>query len=433
MDVVYERSAGLAVHPKTVVACRIYRHESGSKVKESATFETMPDRLLQLRAWLKQAAIEVIAMASTGVYWKPIYTILEEAFQILVVNAAHMKAVSGRKTDVKEAEWKADLLRHGLLKGSFMPPTAQRDVRELTRLRSSVVAEGSRAVNRLQKILEQANLNLASVVTAVTGTSARARLNALVVGTTDEHALADLAQGRLRDKRDLLERALQGRVRDIHRFRLADALAQIDDYDERIQRLTQEIDRLLRPFEQTLVQLDTIPGVGRIVADTIRAEVGTDLSRLPDQHHLASWAGLVPGNKVRGGQPLSASLRKGPPALKPTLVQAAPAAIRPQHPYLSATYHRIAARRGKKRAIIAVARSILQIAFFILRDGTPYRELGADSFDQPHPERTLRRLTQRLNRLGLDVTLAECPPQLPVAYPFVRRAGHGRSTPTTKG
>jgi transposase len=276
-------------------------------------------------------------MESTGVYWKPIYTILEEDFQILVVNAAHMKAVPGRKTDVKEAEWIADLLRHGLLKGSFSPSTAQPDVRELTRLGSSVLAERSRAVNRLQKILEQANLKLASVVTDVTGTSARAMLNALVVGTTDEHALADLAQGRLRDKLDLLERALQGRVRDIHRFLLADALAQIDYYDERIQRLTQEIDRLLRPFEQTLDQLDTIPGVGRIVADTILAEVGTDMARFPDQHPLASWAGLVPGNKVSGGKRLSATLRKGAPALKRTLVQAAHAAIRTKNTYLSAT------------------------------------------------------------------------------------------------
>jgi transposase len=415
MEIVHERCAGLDVHLKSVVACRIYPDESGQVVKEVVTFETMTDSLGELGAWLKAVGIEVVAMESTGVYWKPIYTVLEEDFEILVVNAAHMKAVPGRKTDVKDAEWIADLLRHGLLKGSFIPPTAQRDGRELTRLRSSVVAERSRAVNRLQKILEQANIKLASVVTDVTGASARAMLDALVQGSTDEQALAALAQGRLRDKTDLLQRALVGRVRDIHRFLLADALAQIDYYDERIERLSQEIDRLLRPFEQALVHLDTIPGVGRTVAQTIVAEVGNDMSRFPDQHHLASWAGLVPGNKVSGGKRLSSTIRKGSPALKRTLVQAAHAASRAKHTYLSAMYHRIAARRGKKRAIIAVARTILEIAFFILRDGTPYRELGPDFFDQRNRDRTVRRLTQRLNRLGLAVTLSELPPQQPAA------------------
>jgi transposase len=270
-------------------------------------------------------------------------------------------------------------------------------VRELTRLRSSVVAERSRAVNRLQKILEQANLKLASVVSDVTGVSARAMLEALVHGRSDEQALAALAPGRLRDKTDLLERALVGRVRDIHRFLIADALAQVDYY----------ADRLLRPFEQTISLLDTIPGVGRIVAQSILAEVGTDMSRFLDQHHLASWAGLVPGNKVSGGKRLSSTVRKGPPALKRALLQPAHAAIRTKHTSLNVSYHRLAARRGKKRAIIAIARTILESAFFIIRDRVPYRELGPAYFDHRNRERTIRRLTQRLNRLGLDVTLSE--------------------------
>jgi transposase len=415
MEIVYERCAGLDVHVKNVVACRIYPDEQGKVVKEVLTFETMTDSLVALAEWLKEAAIQVVAMESTGLYWKPIYTVLETDFEILVVNAAHMKAVPGRKTDVKDAEWIADLLRHGLLQGSFIPSTAQRDVRELTRLRSSVVAERSRAVNRLQKILEQANIKLASVVSDVTGASARAMLDALVQGSTDQQALAALAQGRWRDKTDLLQRALVGRVRDIHPFLLADALAQLDYYDERIDRLSQEIDRLLRPFEQALDHLDTIPGVGRTVAQTILAEVGNDMSRFPDQHHLASWAGLVPGNKGSAGKRLSSAIRKGAPALKRTLVQAAHAAVRSKHTYLSALYHRIAARRGNKRAIIAVARSLLEIAFFILRDGTSYHDLGPDFFDNRNRDRTVRRLTQRLNRLGLSVTLSELPPQNLVA------------------
>jgi len=419
MEVVHARCAGLDVHQKTVVACRVYPDAAGHMVKETASFETMTDSLVALREWLKQVSIAVVAMESTGVYWKPIYTILAEGgFEIVVVNAAHMKAVPGRKTDVKDAEWIADLLRHGLLKGSFIPSTQQQDVRELTRLRSSVVADRSRAVNRLQKILETANIKVASVVTDVTGASARAMLNALVQGSTDQVALAALAQGRLRDKTDLLERALGGRIRDVHRFLIADALGQIDYFDERIERLTQEIDRLLHPFEPTLTLLDTIPGVGRTVAQCILAEIGTDMSRFPDQHHLASWAGLVPGNKVSGGKRLSASIRKGSPALKRTLVQAAHAAIRTKHTFLNASYHRLAARRGKKRAIIAIARTILESAFFIIRDDVPYRELGPDFFDQRNRERTIRRLTQRLNRLGFDVTLSDSPSLPPAAYSF---------------
>ena len=411
MEVVNPLCAGLDVHKQTVVACRIYPDATGKLVKEVVTFETMTDSLVALRDWLTAAKIPIVAMESTGVYWKPVYTILVEAVEILVVNAAHMKAIPGRKTDVKDAEWIADLLRHGLLKGSFIPSEEQRDVRELTRLRSSVVAERSRAVNRLQKLMEQANLKLASVVSDVTGVSARAMLDNLVAGRTDAKLLAALAQGRLKDKTDLLERALDGRVRAVHRFLVADALAQIDYYDERLERLSQEIEQRLRPFEAAIERLDSIPGVGRIVAETILAEIGTDMSRFPDQHHLASWAGLVPGNKVSGGKRLSANIRKGAPALKRTLVQAAHAAIRKKNTYLTAMYHRIAARRGKKKAIIAVARTILVAAYFILRDGVFYQDLGADYFDQRNRERTIQRLTQRLNRLGLTVILTDAPAQ----------------------
>jgi len=410
MEVVNGYAGGLDVHKASVVACALYGDLQGKVVREVATFGTMTADLISLRDWLVERQVRIVAMESTGVYWKPVYTILVEALEVMVVNAAHMKAIPGRKTDVKDAEWIADLLRHGLLKGSFIPSEAQRDVRELTRLRSSVVAERGRAVNRLQKLLEQANLKLATVASEVTGVSARAMLNQIVAGNTTVQALAALAQGRLKDKTDVLERALDGRVRSVHRFLMADALAQIDYYDERLERLSQEIDQRLRPFDEALVRLDTIPGVGRIVAQTVLAEVGTDMSRFPDQQHLTAWAGLVPANKVSGGKRLSASIRKGSPALKRTLVQAAHAAIHTKT-YLSAFYRRIAARRGKKRAIISVARKILEIAYFILRDGTTYHDLGPDYFDRRNRQRTIQRLTNRLERLGLNVTLDEVTPQ----------------------
>jgi transposase len=408
METLNKRCAGLDVHKRNVVACRLCEAEGGKLDKEVATFEATTAGLLALKAWLKAAHIEQVAMESTGEYWKPVYTILEEGdFEVLVVNAQHLKAVPGRKTDIKDAEWIAKLLRHGLLKGSFIPPQAQRDIRELTRLRSTVMADRARMVNRLQKVLEQANLKLSSVVSDVMGASARAMLAALVAGQADPKVLAELAQGRLREKLDRLEQALQGRVRDIHRFMLADALAQIDYYDERMTRINAQIEERLRPFDQEVAWLDTIPGVGQLVAQVFLAEVGADMSRFPSDHHLAAWAGVAPGNNQSGGKRLSGSARKGSPALRCALIQAAHAAAKTKHTYLAAQYHRLAARRGRKRALMAVAHSILIIAYHLLKNRTTYQELGADYFDRRAREGTVRHLTRRLQRLGFSVTLTE--------------------------
>jgi transposase len=405
MEIVHSRCAGLDVHQKTVVACRIYPGNRGKVIRDIETFDTFTDGLLQLSDWLNAVGIEQVAMESTGEYWKPVYTILDGTFELLVANAQHLKSVPGRKTDVKDAEWIADLLRHGLLKASFIPSTEQRDVRELTRLRSSVIADRARAVNRLQKVLEQANLKLASVATDVTGLSARMMLSEIIRGGSDPKLLADLAQGRMRDKIPTLERALQGRVRDIHRFLLADALAQIDAYDERIERITQEIDRLLHSFEAIRRNLDTIPGVGIVVADTILAELGQDMSRFPTDHQAAAWAGLAPGNNTSGGKRLSGKTRKGSKALKRAMIQAVQAAAKTKNTYLSAFYHRVAARRGKKRAIVAVAHKLLRIAYHVIKNECPYHELGADFFDKRDRDFTARRLTQRLEKLGFAVSL----------------------------
>ncbi len=407
MDVLNKRCAGLDVHKREVVACRLYEDEAGKALKDIASFEATTAGLLQLSQWLKAAAIEQVAMESTGEFWKPVYSILEGDFEIVVVNAQHLKAVPGRKTDIKDAEWIAKLLHHGLLKGSFIPPQAQRDVRELTRLRSTVIADRARTVNRLQKVLEQANLKLASVVSDVMGTSARAMLQAIIAGQGDPKLLADLAQGRLREKMDRLEQALQGRVGEVHRFMLAAALAQIDCYDERIARIAQQIEERLRPFDQPLADLDTIPGVGEQVAQVLLAEVGADMSRFPSDNHLAAWAGVAPGNNQSGGKRLSDAVRKGSPALRRALVQAAHAASKTKNTYLAAQYHRLAARRGRKRAILAVAHSILIIPYHILKHGTVYQDLGADYFDRRSREGTARHLTRRLQRLGFSVTLTE--------------------------
>jgi transposase len=407
MRVVNHRCGGLDVHQKTVVACRVYEDAMGQVIKEIQTFETMTDGLLALSDWLSAVGVKQVAMESTGEYWKPIYTILEGNFEIVVANAQHMKAVPGRKTDAKDAEWIADLLRHGLLKASFIPPQPQRDVRELTRLRSSVMADRTRAVNRLQKILEQANLKLTSVASNVMGASARAMLEEIVQGNTDPQMLAELALGRLREKLPQLERALQGRVRDIHQFMIADALAQIDYFDERVARISQEITRRFQPLETHLANLDTIPGVGLVVAQIILAEIGSDMSRFPTDRHLASWAGVAPGNHQSAGKRLSGKTRKGSQALKTALVQAAHAAAKTKNTYLSAQYHRIAARRGAKRAALAVAHSILRIAYHIIQQGKPYYELGADYFDRRNRERTIRSLTRRLQKLGCNVSVTE--------------------------
>jgi transposase len=337
-------------------------------------------------------------------YWKPIFNVLEEGFELLLVNAQHLKAVPGRKTDVKDAEWIADLLRHGLLKPSFIPDRDQRELRELVRYRTSLVQERTAAANRLQKVLEGANIKLASVATDILGRSGRQMLEALVAGETNTAAMAEFARGRLRDKRGALERALTGRFGPHQRFLVAEILTQIDFLDETIERLSAEIGERERPFEAVLERLDTIPGVGRRIAEIIVAEVGPDVRRFPSAGHLASWAGLCPGQDESAGKRRSGKTRKGNRWVRTALVEAAQAARRTKT-YLAAQFRRLTTRRGLKKAMVAVAHSILRIVYHLLIDEHPFEDLGETYFDQRQRQHVSRRLKQRLERLGYRVQL----------------------------
>jgi transposase len=413
MDVVYERCAGLDVHKKTVTACRIYPDAQGHKTKDSRTFTTMTQDLLKLADWLAQAGCTHAAMESTGEYWKPVFNILEATVEVLLINAQHIKNVPGRKTDVADAEWIADLLQHGLLRASFIPPQAQRDLRDLTRYRMNLVQERSMVAQWLQKVLESANIKLAAVATDVLGVSGRAMLQALIEGSPDAAAMAGLAKGRMREKRAALEQALTGRVRPHHRVLIADHLIHIDFLDERIdfiaQQITQHIDEHFPNDEDALRLLDTIPGVGRNTAEMLLAETGPDMSRFPSANHLASWAGLAPGNNESAGKKRSGRTRPGNRNLRTGLLQAAHAAVRKGKSYLAAQYNRLAARRGKKKAAVAVAHSIPVSAYYILSRREPYHDLGPAYFDELKREATVHRLTQRLQNLGYVVIVRPAP------------------------
>ncbi len=414
MNVLYERCCGLDVHKKSVVACLLT--PAGKQIK---TFGTMTTDILRMADWLQQEECTHVAMESTGVYWKPIYNLLEGQFELLVVNAQHIKAVPGRKTDVKDSEWIADLLRHGLLRASFIPDAAQRDLRELTRYRTTIVRERASVINRLQKVLEDANIKLAGVATDITGVSARAMLEGLLSGQTDTAALADLAKGRLREKSEELVKALSGRIRSFHRFMIAEHLGHIDYLDAAIERVSGEIEERTRPFveepadeagdeagETDMLQLlDSVPGISERVAQVLVAEMGIDMSRFPSAHHLASWAGMCPGNNQSGGKAGSGRTRKGPPWLKQVLVEAANGAVRVKDSYLSAQYHRLAGRRGAKRALVAVAHTILVIVYHILSRRVSYQELGGNYFDERERHMVEKRAVRRLERLGYQVQL----------------------------
>jgi transposase len=405
MEIVYERCCGLDVHKLTVVACVLVPGAGGKPRKEVRTFGTLTDEVLQLAAWLTQHGVTHVALESTGVYWKPIWNLLEGSFTLLLVNAQHIKQVPGRKTDVRDCEWIADLLRHGLLKASFVPEQPQRELRELTRYRTTVIRERTAEINRLQKTLEGANIKLASVASDVLGISARQMLDALVGGTTDAAALADLARGKLRAKLPTLERALAGRFAAHHQFLVAQHLAHIDYLDEAIARLDAVIAERLRPFETAIERLDTIPGVGRRTAEVLVAEIGTDMARFPTAGHLASWAGLCPGNNESAGKRKSGKTRKGDVWLRAALVEAAHAASHTKATYLAAQYHRLMARRGKKKALVAVAHSILVIAYHLLERECAYSELGHNYFDERDRQTLERRLVRRLEALGYRVTV----------------------------
>jgi transposase len=363
-----------------------------------------PD-ILARADWLTTQEVTHVAMESTGVYWKPIWNLLEDQFELLLVNARHVKAVPGRKTDVRDCEWLAELLRHGLLTSSFVPDRPQRELRELTRFQTSLVRERTAEANRLQKTLEGANIKLASVATDILGKSGRDILAALVAGETDSAQLVQLAHGRLREKLPQLARALVGRVGPHQRFLVAQQLAHIDFLDESIAQVSTEIAERLRPDEAASARLDTIPGIGRFVAELLVAEIGTDLTRFPSPKHLASWAGLCPGNHESAGKRRSGKTRKGSPWLRACLVQAAHAAARTRGTYLAAQYRRLAARRGRAKAAVAVAHSILIIAYHLLTEGTVYCDLGGNYFDEQDRQGVARRLVHRLQGLGYGVTL----------------------------
>jgi transposase len=405
MQVLYPCCCGLDVHKKFVVACVLTTNAEGHVQKESRTFSTMTHDLLTMLDWLHAAGCTHVAMESTSSYWRPVYNLLEGQFTLLVGNAYHMKAVPGRKTDVKDAEWIADLLRHGLIRGSFIPSPVQRQLRDLTRYRTHLVEARARLTNRLQAVLEDANVKLASVVTDIRGTSARAILAALIAGETNPTVLADLALGRMRSKREVLAQAVVGRFTPHHAFLITEHLSQLDYLEDAVERVGAEITQRLAEDQAALELLDTIPGVGQRAAEIMLAEVGTDMARFPTAKHLASWAGMCPGNKESGGKRLSGKTRKGNIWLRHVLFEVAHAASKTKDTYLSAQYRRLATRRGKQRALIALGHSILVSAYHILTRRVPYRELGPLYFDSLDRQRVQQRLVHRLERLGYTVNL----------------------------
>jgi transposase len=405
VEVVYPRCCGVDVHKKTVVACLIVPGPQGRPVKEVRTCGTMTDELLALVDWVVTAGCTHVAMESTGSFWKPLYNLLEGVLEVLVVNAAHIKAVPGRKTDVRDWEWIADLLRHGLLHASFIPERPQRELRELTRYRASLVHERAAEVNRVQKVLEGANIKLAAVATDIMGVSGRDMLAALIEGTADAATMAQFARGRMREKIPQLEQALAGTFGAHQRFLIAQQLAHIDFLDALIERISAQIAERVRPFEEEIALLDTITGIGRYTAEVVVAEIGVDLRRFPRADHLGSWAGVAPGNNESAGKRRSGKTRKGNPWLRRALVEAAHAAGRTKNTYLGAQYRRLVARKGKTRAAVAVAHSILTIVYHVLTDRQPYADLGGDYFDRRDQQAVQRRLVHRLEALGYTVSL----------------------------
>jgi len=400
MKVVYKTCCGLDVHKKIIAACIL----NGDK-KELKSFGTMTDDILELVEWIKEHQCEAVAMESTGVYWKPIYNLLElDGIKTLVVNAKHMKAVPGRKTDIKDAEWIADLLKHGLLKASYIPSRDQRELRELVRYRKSIIEERSREITRIQKILEGANIKLSSVVTDVMCVSGRRMLEAIINGSTDPKFLASLALGKLRDKTASLEKSLKGLIAEHQKMILSAQLKHIDFLSNEIEVLSSEIENRLKGQSQEIELLDGIPGIGVRTAENIIAEMGSDMSRFPTANHLASWAGLCPGNNESAGKKKSTRTREGDKTLRSALVEAARSAAKKKNTYFYAQYHRIAARRGKNRAAVAVAHSLCIVIYHMLSEKRPYYEIGADHFDKINEKYRLNRLKTQLESLGYTVT-----------------------------
>ena len=405
MEVVHPVCCGLDVHKREVTACLVWRDARGQRQHETRTFDTTTGQILALGDWLQTKSCPVVAIESTGVYWKPLYNLLEVEFEVLLVNPTHLQHVKGRKTDVKDAAWLAELLEHGLLQASFIPPREIRDARELARYRRRQIQIRAGEINRLQKIMEDANLKLGSVVSNVLGVSARAMLAALLEGGADPATLAGLAKGKLRGKQAQLAAALECRLRPPHALLLGEILEHIDYLDEKIARLDQSLEELLRPFQEQVAGLCTIPGVDRRSAQEIVAEVGVDMSVFPSHAHLSSWAGVCPGNNQSAGKRKSGRTAPGNKWLRAGLVQCAHAAGRTRDTYLGVRYHRLAKGKKTQRAAVAVAHNILDAVYFILRDGVEYRELGADFYDKLNGAQIVKSCTKRLNDQGYVVTL----------------------------
>jgi transposase len=397
------------VHKKDVKVCLVRRNQQGQRQEEVRTFSTMTGELLQLRDWLQDHGCKVVAMESTGVYWQPIFNLLEGDFEVLLVNPAHIKQVPGRKTDVKDCQWLAQLLEHGLLKGSFIPPVEIRDLRDLTRYRRQLVNERSAEVNRLQKLLENANLKLASVASDILGVSGRAILQAILAGESDPERLAELSKGRLRNKKAELEQALAGRFRPHQARLLSRMLSHIDFLDESITECEAEIEVMCAPFAEEIEHLDTVPGIDKRSAQDLIAEVGVEMSHFPSHRHLCSWAKLCPGSNESGGKRQSGRVGKGNKWLRALLVECAHAAGRSKDTYLGSQFRRFAARKGAKRAAVTVAHSMLGAIYFILRDKVAYRELGADYLDKRNRTHVIRHHLRRLEGLGFKVDIQPLP------------------------
>ena len=409
MEVLYENCCGLDVHAKTVVACRITQGQ-----KEVRTFSTMTDELLQLADWLAAGSCTHVAIESTGVYWKPVFNILESSFTVILVNARHIKAVPGRKTDVRDSEWLADLLRHGLLKASFIPPPEIRALRELTRYRQSLVKEHTAVANRIQKVLESANIKLGQVASDVLGLSGRLMLRALADGEQDAEHLAELARGKLRSKRGELKRALEGRLTEVQRWVLGELLTHVEELDAGlarvVERITEEVETNADPFVPEAIQLlDSIPGIGERAAQIIIAEMGVDMQQFPSAEHLSSWAGLCPGNNESAGKRRSGQTTKGSKQLRTALVEAAWVASRVKGTVLAAKYQRLVKRMGKKKALVALGHMILRIAYHLLKRRLPYQERPQEEGARRQVIRQRRRLVQQLEALGVKVTVEEVP------------------------
>ncbi len=405
MEVLYPRCAGLDVHKETVTACILTPAEGAEVHKQIRQFNTTTTELRSLAEWLREERVTHAAMESTGVYWKPVFNILESTCELILVNARHIKQVPGRKTDKADSAWLASLLRHGLLEASFVPPMEVRELRDLCRMRTTLVRECVQVGNRIRKVLEDANVKLDSVASDTLGVSGRLMIEALIAGETDPTALASLAKGRMRSKQSELIAALEGQVRPHHRFLLKQWIGLLTTLEQQITEVEDEIERHMRPFEWAAALMMSVPGIHRTAACTVIAEIGVDMSRFASARHLASWAGLCPGNNTSAGKSRSGKSHRGNPWIKGVMTEISWAAARTKNSYPSAQYRRLATHRGKKRALVAVANSLIQVVWHLLTHRKPYADLGANYFEQINKQRLTQSLIRRLQKLGHTVAL----------------------------